>query len=78
MTILATYGIYNVVIWTTYSCNHNQLQMAFTTSFVVVNVVVNATFWHCDSSSYTNQSNWELQFHVHIEASRQVVGEILA
>ncbi len=47
MTILATSGIYNVVIWTTKSCSRNQLQMAFTTSFVVVNVVVNAMFWCC-------------------------------
>jgi hypothetical protein len=43
MTILVISGIYNVVIWTTESCNHNQLQMAFTTGFVIVN----NTFWHC-------------------------------
>ncbi len=36
MTILGTNDIYNVVIWTTESRNSNQLQMAFTTSFVVV------------------------------------------
>jgi hypothetical protein len=44
MTILVTIGIYNMVIWTTESCSRSQLQMTFTTSFVVVN----ATFWHCD------------------------------
>jgi hypothetical protein len=44
MTILAITGIYNVVFWTIESCSCNDLQMAFVTSFVVVNVVVNATF----------------------------------
>ncbi len=47
MTILVTSGIYNLVIWTTKSYSYNQLQMTSMISFVVVNVVVNATFWHC-------------------------------
>jgi hypothetical protein len=54
MTILATSGIYNMVIWTIESCSHNQSQMAFMINFVVINVVVNATLWHYDSSSYTH------------------------
>jgi hypothetical protein len=52
MTILTTNGIYNVVIWTTQSCSRNKSQMAITTNFVVVNVVVNATFWRCDVKCY--------------------------
>jgi hypothetical protein len=48
MNILKTIGIYNMVIWTTKSWSCSQLQMAFMTSFVVINVVVNATFWCCD------------------------------
>jgi len=56
MTILATSGIYNMVIWTIESCRHNQLQMAFMINFVVVNVFINATLWHCDSSFKTHQS----------------------
>jgi hypothetical protein len=47
MIILVTSGIYNIVIWTIESCSHSQSQMAFTTSIVIVNVVVNATSWCC-------------------------------
>ncbi len=47
MTILTINGTYNVVIWTTESCSCSQSQMAFMIIFVVVNVVVNAMFWHC-------------------------------
>jgi hypothetical protein len=52
MTILVASGIYNLVIWIIESCSYNQSQMASMISFVVVNVVVNATFWLC---VYVNQ-----------------------
>jgi hypothetical protein len=48
MTILTPSNIYSVVFWTTESYSHNELQMAFMTSFLVINVVINATFWLCD------------------------------
>jgi hypothetical protein len=52
MIILATNGIYDVVIWIIESCSHNQSQMAITTSFVIVNVIINAMFWCCDVKCY--------------------------
>jgi hypothetical protein len=50
MTILTTSDIYNMVIWIIESCSRGQSQISFMTSFVVVNIVVNAMFWHCASS----------------------------